>query len=105
MIADALAELARVEAQLKALKAELAAAVCARGSHRPLPHQGALRGAPPPVIRCRLHGMRVRRRPSRVAAHLEMGNACIAVDEVVVVFGVEHCGVEVVTGEAPDAVE
>jgi hypothetical protein len=32
-LADELAELARIEAQLKALKAELAAAVCARGSH------------------------------------------------------------------------
>jgi len=51
------------------------------------------------------HGMRVRRRPSRVGVHLEMGNACIAVDEVVVVFGVEHRSLEVVTGEAPDAVE
>jgi transposase len=33
LIADELAELARIEAQLKALKAELAAAVRARGSH------------------------------------------------------------------------
>ena len=43
--------------------------------------------------------------PSRVALHLEVGNPCVAVDEVVVVLGVEHCGLEVVTGKAPDAVE